>query len=129
MLLLLQQDDPDDYIVGTGESHTVREFVEEAFSYVGLDWTQYVEMDARYLRPLDVGHLVADASRARQRLGWEPKVMFKELIRIMVDADMEAVGLAAIGEGKKILAAKLPQWHDWTSSVTAVLANKKAGFE
>ena len=104
MWLMLQQEKPDDYVVGTGETHSVREFVEEAFSYVGLDWEKYVRIDPRYFRPTEAEVLIADASKARRELGWKPKVTFKELVRIMVDADMEALGLNPPGEGKTILA-------------------------
>jgi len=104
MWLMLQQEAPDDYVVGTGESHSVREFVEEAFSYVGLDWEEYVRIDPRYFRPTDPEVLIADALKARKNLGWEPKVTFRELVRIMVDADMVALGLDPLGEGKTILA-------------------------
>ncbi|RMF90006.1 MAG: GDP-mannose 4,6-dehydratase, partial [Nitrospinota bacterium] len=90
---MLQQDTPEDYVIGTGEAHSVREFVEAAFAYVGLDWQEYVEIDPRYLRPTEVDSLRADASKARAGLGWEPKISFQELVAIMVDADMEALGL------------------------------------
>lgn len=104
MWLMLQQDEPDDYVIGTGECHSVREFLEEAFSYAGLDWEQHVRTDQRYLRPTEVELLVADSTKARNKLGWQPKVTFSELVRIMVDADMEAIGLKTSGEGKAILA-------------------------
>jgi len=104
MWLMLQQDEPDDYVVGTGECHSVKDFLEEAFAYVGLDWKQYVKIDPRYFRPTEVELLLANPAKARKRLGWQPKVTFKELARIMVDADMEAIGLKAPGEGKAILA-------------------------
>ncbi|HLJ51225.1 MAG TPA: GDP-mannose 4,6-dehydratase [Bryobacteraceae bacterium] len=91
MWLMLQQDVPDDYVVGTGEAHTVREFVELAFAYAGLDWRDYVEVDARYLRPAEVDYLCADSSKARRILGWEPTVGFEEIVRIMVDGDMKSV--------------------------------------
>jgi len=126
---ILQQDSPGDYVVGTGESHSVREFVEEAFSYVGLDWKQYVAVDPRYFRPLEVDSLLADISSTRNRLGWQPKVTFKELVRIMVDADMEATGLKPIGDGTKILEEECPQWHRWPSSVSALLQNNRHGLE
>jgi GDPmannose 4,6-dehydratase len=87
MWLMLQQDNPDDYVIATGETHTVREFVEESFAHVGLDWKEYVRFDARYLRPAEVDLLIGDASKAKKKLGWEPKVKFKELVKIMVDAD------------------------------------------
>ncbi|HXG51588.1 MAG TPA: GDP-mannose 4,6-dehydratase [candidate division Zixibacteria bacterium] len=89
--LMLQQDEPDDYVVATGETHSVRELVETAFSYAGLDWKRYVEKDPRYFRPAEVDLLVGDASKAKQVLGWEAKTKFKDLIRLMVDADMEEV--------------------------------------
>lgn len=89
MWMMLQQDEPDDYVIATGETHSVREFLEEAFNYLGLDWRNYVEIDHRYFRPLEVEVLQGDASKARSKLGWEPKVRFKELVRIMVDADIK----------------------------------------
>jgi GDPmannose 4,6-dehydratase len=91
MWLMLQQDEADDFVVGTGEAHTVREFVELAFAYAGLDWKEYVEVDQRYFRPAEVDYLRADASKAARLLGWEPVVTFDELVRIMVEADMQAV--------------------------------------
>ena len=124
MYLMLQQDEPDDYVIGTGESHSVQEFVEEAFSYVDLDWKEYVEIDPRYFRPLEVENLVADASKARKKLGWEPKIKFRELVRIMVDADMEALGLDPPGEGKRILREKFGGWHQWDNAVSQVLNRK-----
>ncbi|QWK22935.1 GDP-mannose 4,6-dehydratase [Thermus antranikianii] len=89
MWLMLQQSEPDDYVIATGESHSVREFLEEAFGYVGLDWRRYVEVDPRYFRPTEVDHLQGDATKARAKLGWRPKVTFKELVRMMVDHDLE----------------------------------------
>jgi GDPmannose 4,6-dehydratase len=91
MWLMLQQDEPGDYVVGTGEAHSVREFVELAFERAGLDWKKYVEIDPRYFRPAEVDFLLADASKARRVLGWEPTVRFHELVRIMVDADLRNV--------------------------------------
>ena len=91
MWLMLQQERPGDFVVGTGEAHTVREFVELAFAHAGLDWKEHVEVDPRYFRPAEVDCLCADASKARRALGWEPAVTFDELVRIMVDADMQAV--------------------------------------
>jgi GDPmannose 4,6-dehydratase len=84
----LQLGEGDDFVLATGESHTVREFVEAAFAQANLDWKQYVRHDPRYERPAEVDILVGDASKARKTLGWEPKVRFQELVRIMVDADM-----------------------------------------
>lgn len=135
--LILQQDEPDDYVIGTGESHSVREFVESAFKYAGIeiDWKgkglqergviasldqkladhlkigdSIVEIDSHYFRPAEVDYLLADVSKARNKLGWEPKVTFHELVKIMVDADMEIVGIDAPGEGKMILRDKGIHW-------------------
>ena len=87
--LMLQQDQPDDFIIATGEVHSVRELVEEAFSYLGLDWQKYVEEDPRYYRPSEVDLLVGDANKAKKLLGWEAKTKFKDVIRLMIDADLE----------------------------------------
>lgn len=89
MWLMLQQEEPDDYVIATGESHSVREFLELAFAQVNLDWREYVEQDPRYLRPTEVHHLCGDASKARAKLGWRPKVSFRELVRMMVEHDLE----------------------------------------
>lgn len=91
MWLMLQQDEPDDYVIATGETHSVREFLDEAFGYLDLDWQQYVEIDPRYYRPAEVDLLIGDASKARRKLGWEPKVSFRELVRLMIDSDMAAL--------------------------------------
>jgi GDPmannose 4,6-dehydratase len=91
MWLMVQQDAPSDYVIATGETHSVREFLEVAFSYVGLDWQQYVEINQRYFRPAEVDLLMGDASKANQLLGWQPKVGFEALVRLMVDADMQAL--------------------------------------
>jgi GDPmannose 4,6-dehydratase len=92
MWLMLQQEKPDDYVVATGESHSVREFLQEAFEYAGLDWKDHVVVDAKYFRPAEVDVLLGDPSKARAALGWVPRVTFKELVRLMVDADMEGGG-------------------------------------
>lgn len=89
MWLMLQQDEPDDYVIATGEEHSVREFVKEAFSQLDLDWRDYVEIDPRYYRPAEVETLLGDASKAREKLGWKPKINFKELICLMVEADLK----------------------------------------
>ena len=89
MWLMLQQDAPDDYVIATGETHSVREFLELAFSHVGLDWRQHVEINPRYLRPAEVDLLIGDATKARRLLGWQPKVGFEALVRLMVDADTQ----------------------------------------
>jgi GDPmannose 4,6-dehydratase len=92
MWRMLQQERPDDYVVATGETYSVRDFLEEAFSYVDMDWQQYVKVDPKYFRPAEVDILLGDPRKARTALGWTPKVSFKELVRLMVDADMEAGG-------------------------------------
>jgi GDPmannose 4,6-dehydratase len=89
MWLMLQQHQPDDYVIATGESHTVRELVETAFAHVEVDWRQYVVPDPSLMRPAEVDTLVGDASKARRQLDWQPRVGFRELIRRMVDADLE----------------------------------------
>ncbi|SHJ00993.1 GDP-mannose 4,6-dehydratase [Desulfofundulus thermosubterraneus] len=91
MWLMLQADQPDDYVIATGETHSVREFTEAAFTCVGLDWRDYVVVDPAFYRPADVELLVGDAARAREKLGWQPRTTFKELVRIMVEADLERV--------------------------------------
>ena len=91
MWLMLQQREPDDYVIATGETHSVREFVDEAFSYAGLDWRDHVLTDPKYFRPSEVDLLIGDATKARARLGWEPKTNFTQLVRLMVDADMRAI--------------------------------------
>jgi GDPmannose 4,6-dehydratase len=91
MWMMLQQDDPGDYVIGTGEMHSVFEFIQLAFAYADLDWKEYVEVDPRYLRPAEVDALQADASKAQRVLGWEPAVTFPELVQIMVDADFAEV--------------------------------------
>jgi len=103
MWLMLQQEVPCDYVIGTGESHSVREFADAAFSHAGLDWRDHVKIDPRYYRPAEVSALCADASRARRELGWEPRVDFSGLVKMMVDADLEALrrslqgGVEAVG--------------------------------
>jgi GDPmannose 4,6-dehydratase len=89
MWIMLQQEDPDDYVIATGESHTVCEFVQEAFGCLDLDWEPFVTIDPRYFRPTEVDLLVGDSSKAQTALGWKPQVTFKRLVRIMVDADMK----------------------------------------
>ncbi len=91
MWLMLQQDTPEDFVIATGESHSVREFLAAAFSHADLDWREYVEIDPRYFRPTEVDFLLGDADKARRILGWQPKVNFPELVRIMVDADLQAL--------------------------------------
>jgi GDPmannose 4,6-dehydratase len=93
MWLMLQHDEPDDFVIATGETHSVREFLQEAFALVGLNWEDYVKIDARYFRPAEVDLLLGDATKAKELLGWEPRVKFKELVRMMVEADLQAEGV------------------------------------
>ena len=99
MWLMLQQDEPEDYVIATGETHSVHEFLDEAFTCLDLDWRDYVKTDPRYLRPSEVDVLLGDASKAREKLGWQPKVRFKELVRMMVEADL------ALAEREHLVAA------------------------
>ena len=98
MWLMLQQDQPDDYVIATNETHTVREFLEETFAHLDMDWEQYVGFDKKYERPAEVDLLIGDPSKAKSNLGWEPKTTFKELVALMVDADMK------LAEREKTLA-------------------------
>jgi len=91
MWLMLQQDQPEDYVIATGETHSVREFCELAFGYVGLDYRDYVVIDQRFMRPAEVDLLIGDASKARQKLGWQPRTTFPELVQMMVEADLQLV--------------------------------------
>ncbi|MBP6342579.1 MAG: GDP-mannose 4,6-dehydratase [Candidatus Omnitrophica bacterium] len=97
MWLMLQQPKADDYVIATGETHSVREFLQEAFSYAGMDWKKYVEIDKRYFRPTEVDELLGSTAKARRILKWKPKVNFKKLVHMMVDADMELVRKAVFG--------------------------------
>ncbi len=97
MWLMLQQDEPRDYVIGTGEMHSVREFVEVAFAHAGLDWGEFVETDPRYLRPAEVAALQADATLVRKELGWTHRVNFEELVKLMVDAEMENMSRRSAG--------------------------------
>ena len=108
MHLMLQNGTPEDFVVGTGEAHSVKELLEEAFGYVNLDFRDYVKIDPKYMRPTEVECLIADSRKAKERLGWEPRIRFKELIKIMVDADLKKVGLKPIGDGERILKEKFP---------------------
>lgn len=92
MWLMLRHEEPNDYVIATGETHSVREFIQEAFSYAGLDWRKHVEIDSKYYRPAEVDLLVGDASKAKSKLGWAPRTRFKDLVRLMVDADVATLG-------------------------------------
>jgi GDPmannose 4,6-dehydratase len=99
MWRMLQQDEPDDYVIATGEMHSVRDFLDEAATHLGMNWHDHVEIDPKYYRPAEVDALCGDASKAREKLGWEPKVTFKELVRIMIDADVKAIEDHLAGRG------------------------------
>ena len=100
MWLMLQQDQPDDYVIATNETHSVREFLEVAFTHAGLDWQKYVEIDPNYFRPAEVELLIGDYTKAKQKLGWEPKTTFKALTKLMVDADVKLVSDHQAGKGR-----------------------------
>jgi GDPmannose 4,6-dehydratase len=105
MWMMLQHDEPDDYVVATGETHSIREFLDIAFGYVNLNWHDHVAFDARYLRPAEVDLLIGDPVRVKQKLGWQPSVTFEELVKLMVDADLAALGLTSPNDrdGKQYL--------------------------
>jgi GDPmannose 4,6-dehydratase len=100
MWLMLQQEQPDDYVVATGETHSIHEFLDISFGRVNLDWKDYVEFDERYLRPAEVDLLIGDPAKAKKQLGWEPSVTFEELVHLMVDADLQALGISTGGNGQ-----------------------------
>lgn len=106
---ILQYKKPDDFVIGTGEAHSVKEFIEIAFDYVGLNWRKHIKIDQRYFRPTEVNELIANSNKANQLLEWKPKIKFKDLVKIMIDADMRTSGLSPIGEGDKILKEKFPK--------------------
>jgi GDPmannose 4,6-dehydratase len=120
MHLILQQEQPGDFVIGTGEAHTVREFLDESFGYAGLDWQRYVKIDPHYYRPTEVDYLLSDPSRAKQLLNWSPRVRFHELVRIMVDADLELAGQPCPGEGRRILEERFSGWHRWEHQVVSM---------
>lgn len=130
MWMILQHEHAGDWVLGTGESHTVREFLDEAFGYAGLDWQEFVRIDPRYFRPTEVNFLQADDRRTRSELGWSPKVSFKSLVRIMVDADLELAGLECPGEGKKAIEEKFTGWHRWEHQITSMEGmDRKSSFD
>jgi GDPmannose 4,6-dehydratase len=106
MWMIMQQKEPDDYVIATGDTHSVREFAERAFSHVGLDWKKYVEIDRRYFRPSEVDILQGDASKARKNLGWRPKTGFAELVKLMVDADVRLLHEKLSGEFERQASAR-----------------------
>lgn len=110
MWQILQRESPDDFVIGTGEAHSVREFLEAAFSYVDLDSDNHVKIDHRYFRPTEPEELVSDSAKARKELNWKPKIKFEDLVKIMVDADMRAAGLTPVGEGDRTLQKFSNRW-------------------
>jgi GDPmannose 4,6-dehydratase len=120
MWKMMQCDEPHDLVIGTGESHSVREFLTESFSYVNMDWEKYVKIDPRYFRPNEVNFLQADWQKAKKLLDWEPRVFFKDLVKIMVDADLELAGLESPGEGSEILKRTHGEWHRWGQQVVSM---------
>ena len=108
MWKILQLDNPEDYVIGTGEQHSVREFLDEAFKYADLSYGDFVDIDPRYYRPTETDSLVANPAKAKTKLGWSPKVHFNELVKIMVDSDMRQLGLTPPGEGDDLLAKEFP---------------------
>jgi GDPmannose 4,6-dehydratase len=109
MWRILQQDSPGDFVIGTGETHSVKEFLEAAFSYAGLKVEDHVRIDPRYFRPTEVEVLIADPSRAERELGWKPRLRFADLVKIMVDSDLRSAGITPTGEGDDILAREYPE--------------------
>jgi GDPmannose 4,6-dehydratase len=107
---IMQYGSPEDFVIGTGEAHSVREFVEAAFSYAGLKIKDHVKIDPRYFRPTEAEELIADPTKAKKKLKWNPKIKFGDLVKIMVDADMRAAGLKPIGEGDSILKKFSSRW-------------------
>ena len=122
MWLMLQQEEPDDFVIGTGESHTVRDFLDEAFGYVELDWRDHVRIDPRYYRPTEVDYLLADAGKAKAALGWEAQVRFRQLVQIMLDADLELLGVTPPGQGLRSLQERFASWHRWESQEVSMEA-------
>ena len=120
MRLMLQQDQPNDFVIGTGESHSVREFISVAFDYAGMDWERHIKLDPRYLRPTEVDALRADTTKASSVLGWRPRISFNDLVKIMVDADLEAIGLVCPGEGRSAVQSRFQDWHRWTDQNTTI---------
>jgi GDPmannose 4,6-dehydratase len=114
MYKMLQNDKAEDFVIGVGETHSVKEFMEEAFDYVRLNWKDYVKIDSKYFRPTEVEVLKANTSKAKKQLHWKPKIQFRELVKIMVDVDMRKIGLNPPGEGEEILKEKFPDkwWRD-----------------
>ena len=120
MWKMMQIDHPGDFVIGTGEAYSVRDFLDEAFGYLNLDWKEYVKIDPRYFRPNEVDYLLSNPKKSMEAIGWEPRIKFKELVRIMVDADMELLGLESPGEGSILLEKHHGNWHRWHSQVISM---------
>jgi GDPmannose 4,6-dehydratase len=120
MWMMLQLKKADDFVIGTGETHSVREFLEEAFGYAGMNYKDYVKIDERYFRPTEVDLLLSDPGKANSQLKWQPKVKFHELVRIMIDADLVLMGMDCPGEGQKIIEEKFGGWHKWSHQVVSM---------
>ncbi len=120
MWMMLQHDEAMDMVIGTGETHTVREFLEVAFGYVGLDYEDYVRIDERYFRPTEVDYLLAEPKKSRDVLGWKPRVLFSDLVRIMMDADLELAGLNVPGKGRQVVEENFDDWHQWKDQVISM---------
>ncbi len=120
MWKMMQIDQPGDYVIGTGEAYSVRDFLDEAFGYLNLDWKEYVKIDPRYFRPNEVDYLLSNPKKSMEAIGWEPRIKFKELVRIMVDADLELLGLDSPGEGSVLLEKHHGNWHRWHSQVISM---------
>jgi GDPmannose 4,6-dehydratase len=108
MWRILQLKNPDDFVIGTGETHSVREFIQEAFAYAELDYQKHLKIDPRYFRPTETECLVADARKAKKFINWTPKIKFHDLVKIMVDSDIRRIGMKPIGQGDKILQKQFP---------------------
>jgi GDPmannose 4,6-dehydratase len=120
MYVMMNQEEAGDYVIGTGEAHTIREFLDEAFGYMGMDWHEYVRIDPRYFRPTEVDYLLADPGLAKRKLNWEARVRFKHLVRIMVDADLERMGLPSPGEGSRLVKEMFGGWHRWEHQIVSM---------
>jgi GDPmannose 4,6-dehydratase len=110
MWKILQLENPDDFVIGTGETHSIREFLDAAFGYLNMDWKKYVKINPNYLRPTEVENLCADITKAKKTLNWEPKIKFNQLVKIMVDFDLSSMGLEPPGEGYEILREEKMTW-------------------
>ncbi len=113
MWRILQADEPDDFVIGTSRATSVKEFLDEAFGYVDLDWRNHVKIDPKYYRPTEVDYLQADATRAEEKLGWKAKITAKELAWIMVDADLAEIDQPFPGKGKRFIEENFDGWHTW----------------